>query len=527
MRLNTLYGSLLLPVIGVLIAATFLTSALAYTALARSLAESTEVNAVRVAELAAGTARPYVANYDLTALGNLVNQIVKDERMTYAEIFTADGMSFTEDQMQRPASMDGMAMIDMPIVDASGNETGMLKLAYSTTYGRDKLLQQTALIAGLLLIVSVVVGLALSWTARRVVRQVGGEPEFVASVAHRVAEGDLSIELDLRDDDKTSVMRAMQVMVARLRENTAEIRLAADSIRAASAEISEGNSVLSRRTETQAQSLDEATSSMELMTSTVRKNADNATQASELADEARKKAEAGGSVVTGAVSAMGEINAASRKIEDITGVVDEIAFQTNLLALNAAVEAARAGEQGRGFAVVATEVRNLAQRSANAAKEIKDLIHDSVQKVDTGSKLVDESGETLVEIVDAIRQVSSIVSEIAAASKAQSEGIEQVNQSIMQMDDVTHQNAALVEQVEAGAKSLEDQAVMLTERVAYFRLGRDEASTLRGTSTPARLSKPAPPKNKPAQPAARLAMSPPSKKSASTTPADDAAWQEF
>ncbi len=248
------------------------------------------------------------------------------------------------------------------------------------------------------------------------------------------------------------------------------INQSADAVLTGSQEIAEGNTNLSLRTEQQAASLEETASSMEEMTATVRQNADNARQANQLAAGAREQAEKGGSVVSSAVSAMGEITSSSKQIADIIGVIDEIAFQTNLLALNAAVEAARAGEQGRGFAVVASEVRNLAGRSATAAKEIKDLIKDSVIKVEEGSKLVDESGQTLGEIMNSVKKVSEIIAEIAAASQEQSEGIEQVNKTISKMDEMTQQNAALVEQAAAASEAISEEAGNLSDLVGFFTI---------------------------------------------------------
>ncbi len=258
--------------------------------------------------------------------------------------------------------------------------------------------------------------------------------------------------------------------VAKLIKVVGEIQIATNSVSVSADEISKGNTDLSQRTEEQASSLEETASSMEEMTSAVRQNADNAEQASQLASAAQEQAEKGGSVVNQAVVAMGEINTSSRKISDIISVIDEIAFQTNLLALNASVEAARAGDQGRGFAVVASEVRNLAGRSATAAKEIKDLIEDSVSKVQDGSRLVNESGEMLGGIVDGVKKVSSVVSEIAGASKEQSTGIEEVNKAVMQMDELTQQNAALVEQAAAASESLGEQTQSLHQMMDFFKV---------------------------------------------------------
>jgi methyl-accepting chemotaxis protein len=255
-----------------------------------------------------------------------------------------------------------------------------------------------------------------------------------------------------------------------------KVKTVASEVRRGAEEISAGNANLSQRTEQQSSSLEETASSMEEMTTTVKQNADNAGQANQLAMAARDQAEKGGSVVSQAVKAMADINDSSKKIADIIGVIDDIAFQTNLLALNAAVEAARAGEQGRGFAVVASEVRSLAGRSATAAKEIKELIQDSVKKVEDGSVLVTQSGQTLDKIVASVKKVSDIVAEIAAASREQSSGIEQVNRAVMQMDELTQQNAALVEEATAASQAMAEQVRGLNGMLERYRVSEQLAN---------------------------------------------------
>ncbi|MFN3789335.1 methyl-accepting chemotaxis protein [Massilia sp.] len=304
-------------------------------------------------------------------------------------------------------------------------------------------------------------------------------------VARRVASGDLSADIRVESRDEIGeLMGALHAMNASLLKTVSAVRDGTETIVGASQEIAAGNLDLSSRTEQQAASLEETASSMEELTGTVRLNADNAQQANLLARQASQLATRGGEVVAQVVSTMASISASSKKIADIIGVIDGIAFQTNILALNAAVEAARAGEQGRGFAVVASEVRNLAQRSAAAAKEIRLLIADSVDKVGAGGRLVDEAGDTMQDIVDGIARVTDIMSEIAGASGEQTVGIEQVNAAIVQMDGVTQQNAALVEQAAAAAASMQEQALALAELVRAFDIG-DGANGIEKAPAPA------------------------------------------
>lgn len=368
--------------------------------------------------------------------------------------------------------------------------------------------------------------------------------EEVNSVVSRALEGDLTQRVQLAG--KTGFFESLSSGLNRLLGDTASaissIRTSATEVQKGADEISAGNANLSQRTEQQASSLEETASSMEEMTSTVKQNADNATQADQLASAARNRAEEGGNVVSAAVKAMSEINSSSQRISDIIGVIEEIAFQTNLLALNAAVEAARAGEQGRGFAVVAGEVRSLASRSATAAKEIKELIQDSVQKVEAGTGLVTQSGQTLEHIVVSIKKVSDIVAEIAAASREQSAGIDQVNRAVMQMDEVTQQNAALVEEAAAASQSMAEQARNLSRTMEKYRL---DESAVAASSSPVSSAprssgtKPAAvrslfnkrpaavaraPKRPAAEPAPAKAASPPPVAAAS---ASDSEWTEF
>jgi len=351
-------------------------------------------------------------------------------------------------------------------------------------------------------------------------------------------EGDLAKRLDIsgKSGDLAKLAEAINSLLGSIADIVSNVKHSASEVLRGAEEISQGNANLSQRTEEQSSSLEETASSMEEMTSTVKQNADNAGQANQLATAARDQAEKGGAVVGNAVRAMADINDSSKKISDIISVIDEIAFQTNLLALNAAVEAARAGEQGRGFAVVATEVRSLAGRSATAAKEIKELIQDSVRKVEDGSLLVTQSGQTLEQIVLSVKKVSDIVAEIAAASQEQSSGIEQVNKAVMQMDEMTQQNAALVEQATAASQSMADQARDLTKMMDRFQVGeagsagRASRSEAVPAARPERRSANRPFAGKPRLAAKRAAVEKaeaPAERRVAVANGGDADWREF
>ncbi|GIZ51132.1 methyl-accepting chemotaxis protein [Noviherbaspirillum aridicola] len=348
-------------------------------------------------------------------------------------------------------------------------------------------LVQTLALAAIAIALGIAAGIVIT---RSILAQLGCEPHEAVDVASRIAAGDLSGEISLGKARQGSLLHAMKQMRDNLARIVEEVRAGTETITTASSEIASGTQDLSSRTEQQASSLEETASSMEELTSTVKQNADNAQQANSLARSASEIAEKGGAVVEEVVATMGSINASSQKVVEIISVIDGIAFQTNILALNAAVEAARAGEQGRGFAVVAAEVRNLAQRSASAAREIKALIADSVDKVGQGARLVDGAGETMREIVTSVRRVTDIMAEITAASREQTSGIEQVSHAVSQMDQVTQQNAALVEQAAAAATAMQEQAARLADAVRVFNTGRAAAAAAAPAPAPARAVAP-------------------------------------
>jgi len=346
-------------------------------------------------------------------------------------------------------------------------------------------------------------------------------------VAKAMAAGDLSQQIEVASGVETGqLLQALKDTNENLKKIVGEVRSGTEAVSMASKEIASGNAELSHRTEEQASSLEETASSMEELTSTVRQNAENAKQANQLAAGASEVAVKGGQVVDQVVQTMSSINDSSKKIADIISVIDGIAFQTNILALNAAVEAARAGEQGRGFAVVAIEVRTLAQRSAAAAKEIKDLIADSVNKVGNGTRLVDEAGKTMDEIVAAVKRVTDVMAEIAAASQEQSSGIEQVNQAVTQMDEATQQNAALVEEAAAAAESMEEQAQNLTQAVAVFKLAQQEERAVVSAEKPRASVTQLPRKKALAKGPATVEKKPAARKVANAKQGDGE-WEEF
>jgi methyl-accepting chemotaxis protein len=478
--------------------------------------EKSLLNQVKEAE---GAAMPAIAKASELYLANnamdATRVMVKEIRPAQKKWLDAlDQLGKLEDKLNAQTQVDAEAAF------ASARNFMLVLLALAVTLG---ILAATVITRGLL-------------------KQLGGEPGYTAKIAGSIAEGDLSIAIDTKSSDRGSLLIEMKQMRNSLVDIVSQVRRGTHTITTASREIAAGNVDLSSRTELQASSLEKTASAMEELTSTVKQNADNAREANHLAATASDVARKGGEVVSQVVGTMGEINSSASKIADIIGVIDGIAFQTNILALNAAVEAARAGEQGRGFAVVASEVRNLAQRSAAAAKEIKQLIGDSVEKIGRGSKLVGQAGETMDEVVASVKRVTDIMSDIASASAEQSAGIEQVNLSIIEMDGMTQQNAALVEEAAAAFQSLQDQAAELQRVVSIFKLAEGEEQAVVDAPAPAttasravvvrpaakpQLKKPAAAKAKAPVQEERAADAPAStaKKVAAAAASDD--WEEF
>ncbi|MBJ7311032.1 methyl-accepting chemotaxis protein [Rugamonas sp. CCM 8940] len=419
------------------------------------------------------------------------------------------------------------------------------KIIDDTAHAIDAANDRSNTLLMVLAVLLVVVGGSAAWV---ISRSITVPLKTALDIASTVASGDLTTQFHASAGDEIGdLMTALKAMNEALRSIVSQVQVGTHSIATASAEIASGNLDLSSRTEEQASSLEETASSMEELTSTVKQNADNARQANTLAQAASDVAEKGGSIVGQVVDTMGSIDASAKKIVDIIGVIDGIAFQTNILALNAAVEAARAGEQGRGFAVVASEVRNLAQRSAGAAKEIKALIGDSVEQVDIGARLVQQAGATMGEVVASVKRVTDIMGEITSASSEQSMGIDQVNVAIAQMDQVTQQNAALVEQAAAAAASMQEQAAGLAQAASVFKLGHEQASSGLAAAprraVPAAMVAAARPRAQPAKPgvpapkrlnsganapaAHKPAAAAPAARKPVTAGADKDEWEEF
>ncbi len=504
-------------------------------ALADEWVASTQLNINRVMALAKSGNNPEVEAYFKPLIAQTTERINELQKGLEASIEAEKGKTLLADIAARrkdyiavrktyfdtlkAADPQAAQLLDSQLLPAAQRYVGSMQALqqYEHELVGEKLQQAKAthdrqlVLIGVIALVALLVGVLVAW---RVARSVTVPVAGAVRAARAVADGDLTQTVPVdRRDELGQLQQALADMKASLLSTVAQVRQASDNIGVASSEIASGNQDLSARTEQTASSLEETAASMEELTATVRTSADSARQANQLAASASEIAVRGGEVVSQVVATMQEIHHSSQKINDIIGVIDGIAFQTNILALNAAVEAARAGEQGRGFAVVASEVRNLAQRSAEAAKEIKGLIGTSVDKVDVGTRLVADAGQTMSEIVGSIQRVSDIVGEITAASGEQSDGIGQVNVAVSQLDQMTQQNAALVEQSAAAAQSLKDQAGRLAQVVAVFRLDAHASASALTTpavhATPVRHSPPkalgtTPPKTTPAPKAAAL-----------------------
>jgi methyl-accepting chemotaxis protein len=431
---------------------------------------------------------------------------VKDARARYVTSFAQVDKLVADGKRDEATKL--MLAETLPVLDGlQGHIVELVALQKKLVEASGARIEQDIAFARTLMLalgsIGLVVGFVIAWwLTRSILRQLGGEPDYAAGVARHIAGGDLSVDVQLRAGDDSSLLAAMKAMRDSLARIVGQVRQSSDSIATGSSQIAIGNADLSQRTEEQASNLQQTAASMEELTSTVKNNADTARAATQLASSASAAAAQGGVVVGQVVTTMEGITASSKKISDIIGVIDGIAFQTNILALNAAVEAARAGEQGRGFAVVASEVRSLAQRSADAAKEIKGLIIDSVDKVNAGSEQVAEAGRTMGDIVAQVKRVNDLIGEISSATQEQTQGISQVGDAVNQLDQVTQQNSALVEESAAAADSLKDQAAKLVDAVSVFRLGDGGEAPVAKPRAPEAARPPAKPLQRPAAKAA-------------------------
>jgi len=480
--LDTINKRLLLPT---LLMVTILVGALGSLLLVqqqRLLTSMMESKANSLTSMLSSISVQYVVNYDLSALEIFVKETVKDKEIAFAEYYDTDGKSLTSDIMKAPADTSRLLVYQRGIVGGDGRSLGMVKLGFETDELEQILHRSVTIMVGSL---AVILGL-LAFGQALIVNSVTRPMNDAITVAKRVADGDLTQQIRVKSRDETGqLLRALKDMLDKLTGIVSGVRRTTESITSAAQQVAAGNSNLSQRTEQQASSLQETASSMEELAETVKQNAEHADQASRLAQGTGEIAAKGGEAVNKVVNTMTAINDSSKKIADIIGVIEGIAFQTNILALNAAVEAARAGEQGRGFAVVASEVRSLAQRSADAAKEIKFLIGNSVDKVGVGTQQVEEAAEVIGDIITSVDLVIKIVAEISSSTKEQSSGINQVNQAITQMDEMTQQNAALVEEAAAAAESMQEQSLVLTAAVHVFKLDKSNGNVQTAVSKPA------------------------------------------